>query len=401
MDITFRIFGIIFLILLWFTIDYFLGRRRHLKTFSPPATPVRLSNVKIFTNGEELFADYFQEIEKATRHIHICFYIVKKDAFSKKFLELLIKKASEGVEVRLLIDAMGSLKVDRKLIRKLKAAGGEFTFTQIPKLPYLFYSLQIRNHRKISIIDGAVGYLGGYNIGNEYVNRDPKLKPWRDYHLKITGQSVQDLQSEFLRSWEESTKIALQATSRYFPELQPGSVKLEIVPTEAVLLEGAFTRFIQSAQHSITIGSPYFIPTPRLLDALIGAARRGVTIQVLVPKMSDHILVKEASFPFFRQLLCERNVQVYQFLNGFYHSKIMIIDDKLCDIGTANFDKRSFYLNYEINCKMYDKNIIQQAKDIINKDIKDSKRLTLQELNQPNLWRSTKEKVAMAVNFFL
>ncbi|MHC0036555.1 cardiolipin synthase [Pseudoneobacillus sp. C159] len=401
MNITFSIFGIIYLIIFWLIIDYYLGRRRHLKTFSPPATPTRLSHVEIFNNGEILFADFFHEIAKATKHIHISFYIAKKDAISRQFFKLLITKAQEGVEVRLLLDALGSLKADRQLIRQLKEAGGEFAFSHKPKLPYLFYSLQVRNHRKITVIDGAIGYLGGYNIGNEYVNRDPKLTPWRDYHLKIAGQGVADIQKEFLLNWQEATKHDLQEDYRYFPNPPSGPVEHRIVPTEAVRLEPDFIRFIASAKTSVTIGTPYFIPTPRLLRALLMAAKRGVTVKILVPKMSDHILVKEASFPFFRILLLEKNVEVYQFLNGFYHAKIIIIDDEFCDIGTANFDKRSFYLNYEINCYLYDQNFISKFKEMIAQDFKNSKPLTLEELNQPNLWRSTKEKVASAFSLFL
>jgi cardiolipin synthase A/B len=400
LDITFTIFGILFLILLWLTLDYHLGRRSHIKTFVPPKYTKRSSEVEIFTDGQLLFKNYFDEIKRAEKHIHILFYIAKKDAISKEFFRLLTDKAKEGVEVRLLLDFVGSFKTDRKAIKELKAAGGQFHFTHMPRLPFLFYSSQVRNHRKITVIDGRVGYIGGFNIGKEYVNKDSKLNPWRDYHLKIRGEGVEDLQSVFLANWRKNTKMDLTRNEIYFPKQQPGPVEHEIIPSEAVLLEHTFTKLISSAKNTIMIGTPYFIPSKRVFQALIAAVKRGVTVKILVPGQADHLLVQEASYPFLRRLLKEK-VQVFQFQNGFYHAKTLMIDDTLCDIGTANFDKRSFFLNHEINCFMYDKHLIQTAKQTMEKDFLDAKPLSLSDLTKPNLWRSVKEKLASAVSHFL
>lgn len=400
LNFTFGFFGILFLILLWLTLDYHLGRRKHLKAIERPHAPKRHSHIEIFTDGELLFKDYFDELKRAKKHIHILFYIARSDSFSKEFFNILIQKAIEGVEVRLMLDWVGSYRVDRKMVQKLKDAGGQFTFSQVPKFPFLFYTSQIRNHRKITVIDGKLGYLGGFNIGKEYVNQDEKFKTWRDYHLKMKGEGVLDLQKELLSNWRKNTKIDLLQNEIYFPEQQVGPVEHEIIPSEAIILEKIFLKLISSAKDTIMIGSPYFIPSRKIFHALLAAIKRGVAIKILVPRTTDHFLVQEASYPYLRRLLKEK-AQVFQFLNGFYHAKTLMIDDRVCDIGTANFDKRSFFLNYEMNCYMYDEDLIKIAKETIEKDFKDSRPLSLDELNQPNLWRSTKEKLASIFSHFL
>ncbi|MFD2446815.1 cardiolipin synthase [Bacillus sp. CGMCC 1.16607] len=400
MNVLFSVLGVIFLLFIWLTLDYQLGRNRHLNHFVFPNAPRRQSHIELFTDGEVLFQDYFGELKKAKHHIHILFYIVADDSFSKEFFLILKQKAAEGVEVRLLLDALGSLKVDREMIGQLKAAGGQIFFCHIPKLPFLFYSSQTRNHRKITVIDGVTGYLGGFNIGKEYVNQDEKLNPWRDFQLKISCEGVHDLQREFLRDWRESTKTDLIQTKTYFPDLEKGTVEHEIIPSEGVYLEKTYVKWIHSAKHTIMIGTPYFIPSKKVFRALRLALKRGVSIIILVPKISDHILVKEASFPYFRMLIPE-GATVYQYLKGFYHAKTFMIDTQVCDVGTANFDKRSFFLNHEINCYMYNKDFIKKVKEIYEQDLLDSKILTLEELNRPNLWRSIKERIATVFSLFL
>jgi cardiolipin synthase A/B len=400
LTIIFYLIGIVFLLFIWLTLDYWLGRKSHLKKIIRPIAPKRQSDIELFTDGEVFFKDYFHALKNAQKHLHILFYIVKNDQFSMEFFEILKQKAREGVEVRLLLDWAGSFLVSRKRIQELKDAGGQFSFCNVPKWPFFFYSFQIRNHRKITIIDGDLGYLGGLNIGKEYVNQDEKLSPWRDYHLKITGEGVEDLQKEFLKGWRDCAKIDLQQNEIYFPTLPPGPIEHEIVPSEGALLEEIFYKLISSAKKTIMIGSPYFIPSQTIFNALLAALKRGIKIKILVPKTPDHMLVKEASFPYFR-ILIKEGAEVYEFLNGFYHAKTLMIDDKVCDIGTANFDKRSFFLNYEINCYMYDQDFIKKAKEIVEKDFKDAKILTLEELNKPNFVRSIKEKIATLFSHFL
>jgi cardiolipin synthase A/B len=392
--------GLILFIILWFFIDFSLGRRKHLSLVRKSETPMIHGNFDIFPHGKELFADYFNELKRAKKHIHVLFYIVKADAFSYEFLDILKEKAAEGIEVRLLLDRIGSYQITKQIVSSLRAAGVRFAFSNTLKFPFLFYSSQVRNHRKISIIDGEIGYLGGFNIGKEYIDEDPKLSPWRDYHLKITGESVTFLQSEFLIDWREYAQEDLLGSSVYFPKLPKGSVRHQFIPTEANHLEASFINLIQKATNSITIGTPYFIPSNKLFQELIKKAREGITISVVVPYTADHMLVQEASFRYLRRLLKE-GIQVFQYKNGFYHAKTIVIDDKICDIGTANFDKRSLFLNKEINCLIYDREFIGRLTDVLRKDILDSRPLTLKDLNKPSLFRSVKESLAGALSLFL
>jgi cardiolipin synthase A/B len=400
MNLPSIVIALILLIIVWFYLDFILGRIKHRTSFSKRETPILHGNFDIFPHGKELFADYFNELKNARSHIHILFYIVRDDEFSQQFFDILKAKAREGVEVRLLVDRIGSYRVKKPAIKELRNAGVQFAFSNRIRLPFLFYSSQVRNHRKISIIDGKIGYLGGFNIGKEYIGKDPKLSPWRDYHLKIRGESVPYLQREFFIDWNEYASDHVIVNSRYAPEQPKGTVPHQFVPTEAGFLEEKYFNLIQNAKKSITIGTPYFIPSKKLIHELIRAAKLGIKITIVVPYITDHMLVQEASYRYLR-LMLKAGAQVFQYKNGFYHAKSIIIDDDLCDIGSANFDKRSLFLNKEINCYFYDPAFVNRFMDIIHKDILDSKPLKLGDLNKPNLLKSIKEGIAGAISFFL
>ncbi|WP_019154002.1 cardiolipin synthase [Robertmurraya massiliosenegalensis] len=390
----------IFVIGACLTIDYKIGRKKYLPTIKSNAFPFRESNIELFTHGTDLFNHMFDDFKNAKKHIHVLFYICNNDEFGNEFLTILKEKAEEGVEVRLLLDWAGSLKVSRKMIKELKSAGVEFAFSNVPTPPFYFYSSQARNHRKITVIDGSIGYLGGYNVGNEYIDLDPKLSPWRDYHLRITAEGVVDLQKQFLLDWQEAAKTNLLQNKIYFPPLGKGTSRHRIISTEGFLLENTFSTLIHDSKKSILIGSPYFIPSERILKDLLDALRRGVELTIIVPYLSDHMLVKEASYPYLRAILAE-GANVYQFKNGFYHAKILLFDDEICDIGTANFDNRSFFLNHEINCYIHDPKIIDEMKRILDKDMKDSDKLTLEDLNSIGFMGRVKEWIAGRIDHFL
>ncbi|MCM3693025.1 cardiolipin synthase [Neobacillus niacini] len=399
MNLPSIVIALILLIIVWLYLDFTLGRKKHLSLFQKRETPILHGNFDIFPHGKELFADYFHELNNAASHIHILFYIVKDDQFTQQFFTILKEKARQGIEVRLLVDRIGSHKVKKPAINELRAAGVHFAFSNTIRLPFLFYSSQVRNHRKITIIDGKIGYLGGFNIGKEYIDQDPKLSPWRDYHLKITGESVPYLQREFFIDWNEYSAEKVSADA-YAPKQPKGKIPHQFVPTEVGSLEDKHLHLMQCAKKSIMIGTPYFIPSKKLTHELIGAAKRGIKITIVVPYITDHMLVQEASYRYFR-LMLKAGAQVFQYKNGFYHAKSIIIDDSLCDIGTANFDKRSLFLNKEMNCYFHDPSFVNRFKEIIHKDILDSKPLRLEDLNKPNLLRSFKEGIAGALSFFL
>lgn len=391
---------LLIIITMYMLLDYSLGRKRHLATLQKRDYPVRNSTISIFKQGDRLFEDFFSELSRANNHIHILFFIVKNDNISKRFFEILIQKASEGIEVRLLLDQVGSHKIPKKKQVELKAAGIEFSYCNKIKPPFIFYSSQVRNHRKITVIDGKIGYMGGFNIGEEYIDMNPKLTPWRDYHLKITGEGVQDLQREFLNDWKKATRKEIEEQPKYYPALEKGVICHQFVPTDGVFLEDTFCEQILNAKESIFIGTPYFIPSSKVFHVLKKALEKGIKVTLLVPNISDHPLVKEASFRYLRVLLKE-GLQVYQFINGFYHAKILIIDEEYCDIGTANFDMRSFFLNYEMNCYIYNKTFMEQVMMVVKNDLQDAKLLSRDALDQPGLMIRVKEVIARPISYFL
>ncbi|MCM3567160.1 cardiolipin synthase [Neobacillus mesonae] len=413
----------ILFIIIWLVLDFRLGRKYHLSLVRQVESSMLYSHFEVFGHGKELFNDFFNSLYNAEKEIHVMFYIVKDDVFSKEFLSILKAKACEGIEVRLLIDRLGSLKVKKDIGDELSQAGVQVAFSDRIEFPFLFYSANVRNHRKISVIDGKIGYLGGYNIGQEYIDEGPQpLNPWRDYHLKMTGEGVHLLQNTFQADWERAAKkgrkvlyskipmgripapimadMETSAELTYPVKRKPDGIPHQLVPTEADQLEEWFRKLIQMAEKEMIIGTPYFIPSRRILDELLAALKRGVKLTVIVPYTSDHVLVQEASYRYFRKLLRE-GAFVYQYKNGFYHAKTIVIDDKICDIGTANFDKRSLYLNKEINCYIYDSQFIARFKNILEKDIKNSEMLTLDSLDKMNPVRLVKEGAAYCISYFL
>ncbi|WP_462410202.1 cardiolipin synthase [Neobacillus sp. Marseille-QA0830] len=400
MYVAMALIGLILLFIIWLGLDFNLGQKKHLASAPQTETPILHGDFDILPHGKKMFTDYFDEIRAAKHHVHVLFYIIKNDSFSLEFFSLLKEKAGQGVEVRLLLDRLGGLKVKKSEIQALKQAGVRFSYCNRIRFPFLFYTAQVRNHRKISIIDGKIGYLGGFNIGKEYIDQDPKLSPWRDYHLKMSGEGVNFLQSEFFIDWRLATGENLQRDAAYFPKLPQGRIRHRLMPTEAGHLEPMQIKLIRQAEREITIGSPYFIPSKKLFSELREALRRGVGLTVITPYTADHVLVQEASYRFLRILLRE-GAQVYQYKNGFYHAKVIVVDDKVCDVGTANFDNRSLFLNKEINCYIYDSGFIERLMRVLKKDIEDSKPMLLKTLNRPNFSRSVKEVIARALSFFL
>ncbi|SDN41697.1 cardiolipin synthase [Fictibacillus solisalsi] len=379
---------LILLLFLFFFIwlDFYLGRknvqRHEIKTPSPCS-----GNAALLTTGTQFFDTLFEEVEKARHHVHIQFYIYHEDCIGKEMSTLLKKKAKEGVNVRLLVDYMGSFFLKKKAIRELKKAGVQFAYSFTPGFPYFFYKLNRRNHRKITIIDGNRGFMGGFNVGDEYLGRDPKLGYWRDYHLQLSGPVMHTFQQQFMMDWETASGEKISG-SGYFPELEEGPVKITALFSAKDIYSFCLQQ-INQAQISITIGSPYFIPDRALQNALLDAIKRGVEVTLLVPMKSDHLLVKEASYFYFKDLL-EAGCIIEEYYEGFFHAKVFLVDDKICDIGTANFDQRSFFTNSEVNCIFEDRGLIEEAKKAIKEDLDRSETLTMTVWERMSYWKKAK-----------
>jgi cardiolipin synthase A/B len=395
MWIALLVVGILFLLA---GADFYFGHKKMTGLESKPVTAN--GQMEFLSTGYHFFDALFQDIKKANRYIMMQFYIFRDDELGLELCKKLQEKAAEGVKIYLLVDRLGSRGLKKDTILSLKKAGIHFLYSRKPEFPFFLYRINHRNHRKITVFDGETGYLGGYNVGNEYLGKDAKLGDWRDYHLKLKGHVVQNLQSSFEADW----KMASEEGPENF-------TKSEIIPTYNTdfLLVGSHGRTayyffldkIKQSKKSIFIGSPYFIPGKKLNRALLEALKRGVSITLLLPMKPDHALVQEASYRYLKPLL-EAGAVIYQFHEGFYHSKVYIFDESICDVGTANFDFRSFFFNDEINCIFTEPSYIQEVKKVIESDLARSEKLTLDTLKKTRtLWVRLKEGVAFAISPFM
>ncbi|MED4970825.1 cardiolipin synthase, partial [Parageobacillus toebii] len=271
---------------------------------------------------------------------------------------ILIEKAKKGVHVRFLYDAVGSWKLSKTYIQELRDAGVEMIPFSPVRLPFLSNTINFRNHRKIIVIDGTIGFVGGLNIGDEYLGKDKYFGFWRDTHLWIRGEAVRTLQLIFLQDWYYMTGKTLLTPEYLSPELvhydgQGGVQLIAGGPDQKwEVIKHLYFAMITSAQRSIWIASPYFVPDEDILTALKIAALSGLDVRILAPKRPDKKIVFYASRSYFPELL-EAGVKIYEYSKGFLHSKIMIVDGELASIGTANMDMRSFHLNFEVNAFLY------------------------------------------------
>lgn len=343
------------------------------------------NEVEIYTDGIEKFDKLIEDILAAENYIHIQYYIIRDDELFDRIREALVQKAREGLEVRVLFDSMGCRSVKPRVWKELEKEGvktGEF-------FPAILRRLQLRvnyrNHRKIVVIDGKVGYVGGFNIGREYISKDPKFGYWRDTHLRMIGSSVMGLQIRFALDWNYTTKENLFKHPEYFVEHSgygSGNKGVQIIPSgpdsQYNLIHDNYLRMIHKAKKSIYIQTPYFIPNESILSALKIAARSGVDVRLMIPCKPDHPFVYWATYSYMGDLLDE-GAKCYIYENGFLHSKGIIVDGLVCCYGTANMDIRSFELNFEVNAIIYDEGTAKEMEEIFREDMKLSRKMTKAE----------------------
>ncbi|TGB01587.1 phospholipase D-like domain-containing protein [Halobacillus salinus] len=384
---------ILFVLLL---IDFKLGRRQHHRHARKLSFEQTTADYTLFKNGSPMYEKLFNDIYQATTQVDVFFYLIDKDYISRNFLQVLKNKAKEGVPVRLLADRLGSYRLNKQIRQELEDAGVEFRFAEVPTFPYLFYKLQRRNHRKIAIIDGEIGYVGGFNIGKNYIGQSSKFRDWRDYHLRCTGRMVKELHEVMLDDWDLATGEKIEALES--PDT--GSQNVRIVATDGVGLEDELKEMIDRAEQELMIGTPYFIPTERLMGALEDALQRGVELYIMVPLKSDHPFVKEAGIPYLNRLY-RLGANVGFFDAGFYHAKVVIVDGQLADLGTANFDRRSLFLNKEVNTFIYEKPFIDNLRDMYLEDFEDTIPFDDHWLRNRSAGTRINEKIAVLLRPFL
>lgn len=337
------------------------------------------NHINIFHNGEEKFPVLMEKLVRARHHIHLEYYIFEDDVIGNKILEILCERAQSGVEVRMIVDALGSNKLKKNTIKKLKDSGVQYWEYH----PVIFTSLanrvNYRDHRKIVVIDGKSGFVGGINVADRYINNGASKRYWRDTHCLIEGDAVYSLQILFILNWFFVSKNLIQPTISYFPEeMKRGESLASIISSDpdsdnANLMEGYFS-MITTAREELLITTPYFIPNESVLTALKTSAKGGVRVVLLLPAESDSVFVHSASLTYMGELL-KNDIEVYFYKKGMIHAKVMIIDEELSTIGTANMDYRSFDNNAEVNAVFFDQKLSVELKRQFQVDLQDAEKL--------------------------
>ncbi|TAJ45848.1 cardiolipin synthase [Methanofollis fontis] len=352
------------------------------------------NQVSICTDGREKFDALFEAIRSARHHIHLEYFIINNDALGREIIAALAEKAREGVEVRLLFDAMGTRAGggSEKAFHELTDAGGRIGvfFPSYVRVNY-------RNHRKIAVIDGTVGFIGGFNIGDEYLGTGP-LGYWRDTALQIRGQAVNLLQLRFCLDWNFTTGEYPEFNQAYFPEMHgEGGTPIQIVAggpdTRWNPIKEGYLKLITSARESVYLQSPYFIPDESVTDALRLAALSGVDVRVMIPCKPDHPFVYWASLSFAADLL-DAGVRVYTYDNGFIHAKTIVVDGTAGSVGSANWDVRSFRLNFEANAFFYDTAVAGDLRRRFEGDLAHCTEITPKAYADRPRWIRIKESIS-------
>ena len=357
------------------------------------------NSVDIFTDGKEKFDALFEDIKNAEDFIHLQYYIINNDQLGKKLIQLLTEKAKQGVKVRILYDDLGSRSLRKKAFKDLKEAGGEVEVFFPSFFPLINLRINYRNHRKLVIIDGKIGYIGGFNVGDEYLGLKEKFGYWRDTHLRITGSAVYAIQTRFILDWNQAS---YRHDIDYSPDLFPtfekaGEIDMQIVSSgpdsEWDQIKYGYIKMISSAKKSIWIQTPYFIPDASLLDALRIAALTGKDVRIMIPNKPDHLFVYWATTYHIGEML-KAGAKIFIYDNGFIHSKTIIVDKQVSSVGTANIDVRSFKLNFEVNAFLYNECIAKSLTDSYQKDIEVSKEWTLEEYSKRSWFIRFKESIS-------
>ena len=356
----------------------------------------RHNQVKLFLSGQEKFVDLFDAVRQARHHIHLEYFNFRNDSIAHALFDLLAEKAAEGVEVRAMFDAFGNSSNNRPLkkhhLKEISARGIEIVKFDPIRFPWVNHAIH-RDHRKIVVIDGRVGYTGGMNIADYYIHGLPKLGQWHDIHMRIEGEAVRYLQGIFLTMWNRETGQHIGGPA-YFCEIPalPDSLQTPIgivdrAPRETPRsISHIYAHSIRSAERHIQIVNPYFVPTRSIRKAIKNALREGTEVEIMIPAVSDIPFTPEASFHIAHQLM-KRGAMVYLFRGGFHHSKIMMVDSTFCTVGTANLNSRSLRYDYETNAFLFDSLTTHQLMEMFERDRQNSIPLTPEYWRQRSTWK--------------
>lgn len=358
--------------------------------------------VEILTDGTEKFKVLLDDIRHAQNHVHIEYYTFYNDQIGNQVRAALEEVARRGVEVRVIYDSFGSRGTTHQFFKRLEALGGRAEpFFGTKKSPIHSPRLNYRDHRKIVVIDGRIGYIGGFNIGDQYLGRKPKFGYWRDTHLRVQGNAVIALQSRFLMDWNATVKNTrhnqqVSYQDQYFPLISNvGHTSMQIVSSgpdsEKEAIKLGYFKMINNARKYIYIQTPYLIPDDAIIEALMVAQMSGVEVRIMIPAFPDHPFVYRAT-EYYAKHLTDLGIKVYKYHHGFLHAKTVVVDDQVASVGSANLDFRSFKLNFEANAFLYGEQFAHQLKTIFEKDQEQAVLLTPEYFAKQSWWRKFKQE---------
>lgn len=356
------------------------------------------NNMEYFTDGTKKFDSLINDIRNAEKFIHMEYYILRGDDLGRKIVYELTKKAREGVEVRLMYDFMGNFNLPKHFFDDLKNAGGMVcAFT-----PSFFIRLNYRNHRKIAVIDGQIGYVGGFNIGNEYLGKVERFGYWRDTHARFEGDIVDQLQLRFMMDWNFCYEHKFYVDDYYYPKKSiinyfPAQIVSSGPDTKWHNIRNSYFKMINEAEKNIYIETPYFSPDDGIQEALKVAALSGIDVRIIIPAHPDHLFVYWASMYYLGELL-EAGVRCYQYETGFIHSKTIFVDGLVGTIGTANMDIRSYALNFEVNAFIFDEKTVNNLEGEFINDLKECTEITYEEYMKRGKFFKFRESVSRLIS---
>ncbi len=355
------------------------------------------NHVRIYTDIKCQYDDMIRDIENAEHFVNVLYFIIQPDKSGDRLKKALIKKAKQGVDVKLVYDDVGCKNIDKRYFQDLIKAGGKVVKFFPSRIKFLNLNLNYRNHRKIVVIDNKYGYMGGANIGDEYIGQSKKkIKPWRDTHLKISGEAVFLMNLRFMQDFNFSNKDEVEPEP-YNPQCV---IDQKISPIQFIsdgpdsvdgIIESCYIKAIYSATKRIYIQTPYLIPDEVFLEALKAAARSGIDVRIMIPGLPDKPMVYACSLSYAAEL-AETGCKIFLW-NGFIHSKTLLIDDDISSVGSFNIDIRSFKLNFEMTAFLYDEAVAQEMLEIFMQDMENSREYTMADVKNRSIVQRMKERV--------
>lgn len=354
------------------------------------------NDVEVFIDGREKFKSLISDIDRAKYSIEIQYYIIKSDNLGKTIVSKLIGAAKRGVKVRFLTDGVGGRYLKKAEISAMNRAGIETAFFYPSVLKYFNLRMNYRNHRKLVCIDDEIGYCGGFNVGDEYLGKSSKFEYWRDTHLRIRGSAAKAIKTRFLQDWFYASGMCPGTEPPYRDVSGMGDTPCQLLTsgpdTELKNIKLSMTKMIMEANHSVYIQTPYFIPDEGFYEILVMILHQGVEVNLMIPDRPDHPIVYPATLSFVSDIIDEGG-NVYRYDGGFLHSKVILVDDSLSMVGSANIDERSFSLNFEASMIVYSAEVNAKLRKAFAEDMKKSTKLTGKELYRRSFFTRAKEPI--------